>query len=114
MDKIDKKLQYVKEYLAEHPDEVSKTKVISRKEINCEFSAFHRIQYYIGNLEFELAKVELQYLPKSLVRQMELTIKQAKDFYDKYGIHYDTSNYKLVSKLEEKYMSNMLKTTPTR
>ena len=100
-------LQYIKNYIADNPSEVSKPKTISRDDINREFSAFHRIQYYIQNLEFDLATVELQYLQQSLREQMTMTIKQAQEFYEKYNIHYNTVNYKLVIKQQETYINQI-------
>lgn len=93
---------------------VENTVRIPQSIINNETIPYHKVNYYLQNLEFDNAENYLTNIPNEISNITTNNINQSRIFYNTYGICFTINNETLVNELKSKYFKNMLKTTHCR
>ena len=105
--------KYILNYLRKYPyrNRIEKDMTISQTTIDLEHIPYHKVNYYLLNLDFDNATKCLSNVSNGLYNTMEWKINHSEEFYNKYGICCNKNNEMLISELKNKYMTNMLNTT---
>lgn len=110
------KTQYVLIKLKQQPykNRIECHMKVNQNVIDMENIVYHKVNYYITNMEFDNAKTYLSNHKDGMHEQLLWKIEKSEKFNNMYGICYTKNNEKLINDLENMYMTHILTTTPCR